>query len=40
VLEQADGAVLRTIGRYVDTYGRRDGQWRFVRRSFSMLKGH
>lgn len=40
VLEQADGAVLRTVGRYVDTYGRRDGQWRFVRRSFSMLKGH
>lgn len=40
VLEQADGTLLRTVGRYLDSYGKRDGEWRFVRRSFSMLKGY
>lgn len=38
VAETADGRRLRVWGCYEDGYRRRDGEWRFSRRCFSILK--
>ncbi|MCB2014545.1 MAG: nuclear transport factor 2 family protein [Sphingobium sp.] len=38
VAETADGKRLRVWGRYDDEYRCRDGEWRFSRRVFSILK--
>lgn len=38
VVETADGRNLRVWGCYTDQYRRRNGEWGFSRRSFSMLK--
>lgn len=39
VLEQADGAMLRPVGRYTDRYIRTADGWRFAARRYEMLKG-
>ncbi len=39
VLEAADGTISRPVGRYDDTYVRRDGRWLFAERRYAMLKG-
>jgi ketosteroid isomerase-like protein len=39
VLENADGAISRPIGRYDDIYARVDGRWLFKERRYNFLKG-
>lgn len=38
VAETADGKRLRVWGLYSDSYRLRDGEWRFSRRAFEILK--
>jgi uncharacterized protein (TIGR02246 family) len=39
VLEALDGTISRPVGRYDDTYRRRDGRWSFAERKYQLLKG-
>jgi hypothetical protein len=39
ILENADGAILRPVGRYDDVYMRVDGRWLFAERRYNFLKG-
>jgi hypothetical protein len=39
VLEDLEGNLRRTVGRYEDTYVKRDGTWLYQSRSFNVLKG-
>jgi len=39
-LEDLEGNLRRSIGRYEDTYVKRGGTWLFQSRSFSVLKGY
>ena len=39
VLETLEGEMRRPVGRYDDTYVKRDGRWLFKSRSYTMLKG-
>ena len=39
VLENLEGNLARTVGRYDDSYVRRGGAWLYQRRDFKVLKG-
>jgi len=39
VLEDLEGNLRRTVGRYEDAYVRRNGTWLYQSRSFAILKG-
>ena len=39
VLEDLEGNLRRTVGRYEDHYVRKDGHWLYQSRSFAILKG-
>lgn len=39
LLESADGALSRPVGRYDDHYVRQGGRWLFAERHYSYLKG-
>lgn len=39
VLEDHEGNLRRTVGRYEDTYVKRGGTWLYQSRSFAILKG-
>ena len=39
VLEDLEGNLRRTVGRYEDHYVRKDGTWLYQSRSFVVLKG-
>ena len=39
VLEQADGTLIRPVGRYEDHYVKAGGRWLYQERRYTLLKG-